>query len=50
VKPQARTKHGSRHAALRAAEVYKSHGYADFNKLDAQIGDLSRGRLVCSLL
>ena len=35
MKPHARTKHGSRHVPLRAAEIYKSYGYADFNKIDA---------------
>jgi len=32
VKPHARTKDGGPHAALRAADVFKSYGYAHFNK------------------
>jgi len=32
VKPHARTKYGGPHAALRAADVFKSYGYAHFNK------------------
>jgi len=32
VKPHARTKDGGPHAALRAADVFKSYGYALFNK------------------
>jgi len=37
VKPHARTKYGSRHAALRAVELFYSYGYVDFNKLDALV-------------
>jgi len=44
VKPHARTKHGSRHAALRAAEIYKPYGYTDLNKIDALALRYSAGR------